>query len=69
MKPLTFFGFLKEFSMAEKLPPPSRAPSEAHPGAKVPPKSPQKTIEIGGPAGPEPTRYSDWERGGKCVDF
>lgn len=25
--------------------------------------------EIGGPAGPEPTRYGDWERGGRCVDF
>ena len=25
--------------------------------------------EIGGPKGPEPTRYGDWERGGRCVDF
>ena len=25
--------------------------------------------EIGGPKGPEPTRYGDWERKGKCVDF
>jgi hypothetical protein len=25
--------------------------------------------EFGGPAGQEPTRYGDWERGGKCVDF
>jgi len=25
--------------------------------------------EIGGPAGPEPTRYGDWERGGRCIDF
>ena len=25
--------------------------------------------EIGGPAGPEPTRYGDWERKGICVDF
>lgn len=28
-----------------------------------------KKKEIGGPAGPEPTRYGDWEIGGKCVDF
>lgn len=21
------------------------------------------------PKGPEPTRYGDWERKGKCVDF
>lgn len=25
--------------------------------------------ESGGPKGPEPTRYGDWEIGGKCVDF
>ena len=25
--------------------------------------------EVGGPSGPEPTRYGDWERKGICVDF
>jgi hypothetical protein len=25
--------------------------------------------EIGGPKGPEPTRYGDWEIGGRCTDF
>ncbi len=25
--------------------------------------------EIGGPGGPEPTRYGDWERNGRCIDF
>ena len=25
--------------------------------------------EIGGPKGGEPTRYGDWERGGRAVDF
>ena len=25
--------------------------------------------EVGGPAGPEPTRYGDWERNGRCIDF
>jgi hypothetical protein len=25
--------------------------------------------EIGGPAGPEPTRYGDWEQKGRCTDF
>ncbi|KYQ90577.1 hypothetical protein DLAC_09207 [Tieghemostelium lacteum] len=29
----------------------------------------EKTGEIGGPTGPEPTRYSDWERNGRCSDF
>jgi hypothetical protein len=25
--------------------------------------------EQGGPSGPEPTRYGDWEKGGRCFDF
>jgi len=25
--------------------------------------------EIGGADGPEPTRYGDWERNGRCTDF
>lgn len=26
-------------------------------------------VEHGGPEGPEPTRYGDWERKGVAVDF
>ncbi|GAB4848076.1 hypothetical protein Ancab_002738 [Ancistrocladus abbreviatus] len=29
----------------------------------------KETGEIGGPKGPEPTRYGDWEKGGRCYDF
>ena len=32
-------------------------------------KSPEKPVEIGGPKGPEPTRYGDWEKAGRCSDF
>ena len=35
-------------------------------------KSPEiesKPREIGGPKGPEPTRFGDWERNGRCTDF
>ena len=32
-----------------------------------PVKEPGK--EIGGPKGPEPTRYGDWEKKGRCIDF
>ena len=32
-------------------------------------QSDDKPIEKGGPKGPEPTRYGDWEMNGKCVDF
>ncbi len=39
-------------------------PAEAHRDAlKRLPK------EIGGPKGPEPTRFGDWERNGRCTDF
>jgi hypothetical protein len=34
-----------------------------------PPPPPAPAREIGGPAGPEPTRYGDWERNGRCTDF
>lgn len=29
----------------------------------------RRHTEVGGPAGPEPTRYGDWERAGRCIDF
>ncbi|XP_027161773.1 succinate dehydrogenase assembly factor 4, mitochondrial [Coffea eugenioides] len=29
----------------------------------------KETGEVGGPRGPEPTRYGDWERKGRCSDF
>lgn len=25
--------------------------------------------EVGGRDGPEPTRYGDWEKNGRCIDF
>jgi len=33
------------------------------------PESTEKPMEIGGPKGPEPTRYGDWENKGRCIDF
>lgn len=29
----------------------------------------QKNPEFGGQEGPDPTRYGDWEKGGRCTDF
>jgi hypothetical protein len=40
---------------------PEPAPKPATPGTKP--------AEHGGPSGPEPTRYGDWERNGRCSDF
>ncbi|MFN3232983.1 MAG: DUF1674 domain-containing protein [Alphaproteobacteria bacterium] len=34
-----------------------------------PKKDKKKPTEIGGPKGPEPTRYGDWERKGIISDF
>lgn len=46
---------------------PERAPegdSRAAPSSATP--APR---EIGGREGPEPTRYGDWEKNGRCIDF
>lgn len=39
--------------------------------ADAPPPSETKMppTEVGGPRGPEPTRYGDWERKGRVSDF
>ena len=29
----------------------------------------EKPREIGGPKDLEPTRYGDWEKDGRCIDF
>jgi len=31
--------------------------------------TPETTKEINGRNGPEPTRYGDWEKNGRCIDF
>jgi len=50
---------------------PSQATSEAAASAAShqPSRPSRKPIELGGPAGPEPTRFGDWERKGRCIDF
>jgi hypothetical protein len=44
----------------------SSEPADAR-AAQLPVAPPPR--EIGGPAGPEPTRFGDWERNGRCIDF
>jgi hypothetical protein len=46
-------------------------PSPEPPGNDSPEAQPERPRprEIGGPKGPEPTRYGDWERNGRCSDF
>jgi homeobox protein ESX1 len=47
----------------ETIPPAGDPPSEEPMRMKALPK------EVGGPSGPEPTRYGDWERKGRVTDF
>ncbi len=44
----------------------AKTESEETPSAEQDPAIP---TEINGPKGPEPTRFGDWERKGRCVDF
>ncbi len=56
------------------VPPAPQALVPPAPQALVPP-APKPLVfkplppEIGGPTGPEPTRYGDWERKGRVSDF
>ena len=55
-------------SETPKTTPPERPkPEPAKPAAK--PDAPKKVEEIGGPPGPEPTRYGDWQFNGKVTDL
>jgi hypothetical protein len=58
--------------MTSKPDPASVPPAPPQPAAGSPP-APQpaspKVPEIGGRKGPDPTRYGDWEKDGRCVDF
>ncbi|MDH3842151.1 MAG: DUF1674 domain-containing protein [Chromatiales bacterium] len=37
--------------------------------ATVPDSGAEPAKEIGGRDGPDPTRYGDWEKAGRCIDF
>jgi len=45
------------------------AEAEKKPEPKPNPQPIKKVEEIGGPPGPEPTRYGDWQFNGKVTDF
>jgi hypothetical protein len=49
-----------------KVPP---VPSEPSAGSAASASPMARPLEIGGPPGPEPTRYGDWEKKGRCIDF
>lgn len=45
------------------------APKDAPPQPETEKNGTARPPEIGGPKGPEPTRYGDWEQNGRCTDF
>jgi len=57
-------GKLESQEDGVKHPYQEKEPLAPHPGGVNP-----ETGEIGGPKGPEPTRYGDWERKGRVTDF
>jgi hypothetical protein len=44
-------------------------PAEKQGDGGARPEDIEPTREIGGRDGPDPTRYGDWEKNGRCVDF
>jgi len=53
-------------------------PTESPNPEATTPQAPEQSVapldrtligEIGGRPGPEPTRYGDWEKAGRCIDF
>lgn len=61
----------KETAMTEKdLPPEARrALADAARLRKRKAEDMDRPEEFGGPEGPDPVRYGDWERKGRAVDF
>ncbi|HEU4601502.1 MAG TPA: DUF1674 domain-containing protein [Steroidobacteraceae bacterium] len=50
--------------------PVSKGTQEQKPADQSPaPAAAERPKEIGGRDGPEPTRYGDWEKAGRCIDF
>ena len=47
----------------------NQADSEDSEGNNTPAEDKNRPKEIGGRGGLDPTRYGDWEKAGRCVDF
>ena len=62
---------MKGAVMTSEDPQPSdQTQTKTNPDAAQEPAQPApQQQERGGPKGPEPTRYGDWENNGRCTDF
>lgn len=58
----------QHFSSAEQV---EQATSKIEPSAENSEKreTTDNSVEIGGRNGLEPTRFGDWEKNGRCIDF
>ncbi|MBB5877319.1 MULTISPECIES: DUF1674 domain-containing protein [unclassified Xanthomonas] len=55
--------------IGQPTPTPESDPETQRPAEDTPPQTPPAPREIGGRGGLEPTRYGDWEKNGRCIDF
>ncbi len=63
-------GFEKKNQNSDENPEQSKALSDSHPASSEPLASIlEQPKEVGGRIGPDPTRYGDWEKNGRCIDF
>lgn len=62
---------VKKPTVPEDAPPPEDVQTEAPPADPIAAAMAliKKVEEIGGPPGPEPTRYGDWQFNGRVTDF
>ena len=55
--------------IGQSVPEPASDEEAGAPTPPAQPAAPALPVEIGGRDGPEPTRYGDWEKNGRCIDF
>jgi hypothetical protein len=48
---------------------PDAVPAEPSASERLTEERRTEAKEIGGRDGPDPTRYGDWEKNGRCIDF
>lgn len=70
----TLCGVKKQHSMtdaatATRTPSPTSSVNSESTDVGSVPEPPETSEEFGGRDGPDPTRYGDWEKNGRCIDF
>ena len=53
----------------DPAPEPAEVPLPAAGSPRTTEPAPEPDAEYGGRGGLEPTRYGDWEKNGRCIDF